>query len=145
MDLVCVACKKSKDETLFSFKNRKIGKRSSRCKECHKDYMKNHYEQNKITYKQRARKSNIVYKEEVSKFLTNIKLNSKCNQCGENHPATLDFHHVDDETKEFNISVPQGRSMEKIKKEIDKCIILCSNCHRKLHWSEKYKNAPVAQ
>lgn len=145
MKIICIACRENKDETFFSFKNKQTGKRSTRCKSCHKEYAKTHYERNKAVYKQRARKSTVVYRKEISDFLTKIKLSSKCHECGENHPATLDFHHIDDSTKDFNISVPQGRNIEKIKKEIDKCLILCSNCHRKLHWSEKYKNALVTQ
>lgn len=72
----------------------------------------------------------------VRKWIDEYKKNLKCTACPENHPATLDFHHKHD--KKFAIAhiVANGYSPERIEKEISKCIILCSNCHRKLH----YKN-----
>lgn len=73
----------------------------------------------------------------LRKFVSEIKLTSKCSQCDENHPATLDFHHVDKNHKDFSISEAyKFGSLTKLKNELDKCVILCSNCHRKLHWRE---------
>ena len=59
----------------------------------------------------------------------------KCVLCGyDKCVAALDFHHKDD-NKEFGISlIGVTRSWEKIKKEIDKCILVCANCHRELHY-----------
>lgn len=69
------------------------------------------------------------------------ELKSKlCCECGENHPSTLDFHHIDPLTKDNNVTegVCRNRwSKERILREIKKCKVLCSNCHRKLHWNEK--------
>lgn len=61
-----------------------------------------------------------------------------CSSCGESHPATLDFHHTDPTEKESSIAkaVRYGWSKHRIMKEIEKCIVLCSNCHRKLHYNE---------
>jgi len=59
----------------------------------------------------------------------------KCMICGyTKYPGSLDFHHLDPKQKEFGISV-RGltRSWEKIRKEIDKCILVCANCHREIH------------
>ena len=59
-----------------------------------------------------------------------------CKICGEQDIACLDFHHRNQAEKEGNISVLKFRkvSIEKIQIEINKCDILCSNCHRKLHY-----------
>lgn len=50
----------------------------------------------------------------------------------------LDFHHCDPDKKDFNISSIPAQSWEKNKtkiiKELDKCQILCSNCHRYIHY-----------
>jgi len=62
-------------------------------------------------------------------------LGGKCFFCGYNKCyEALEFHHLDSKKKDFGIS--QGgitRSWEKIKKELDKCILACANCHRELH------------
>ncbi len=60
-------------------------------------------------------------------------LGGKCQNCGYNEClAALDFHHRDPEAKEFSIAQYMC-SWDKIKIELDKCDLLCSNCHRKKH------------
>jgi transcription elongation factor Elf1 len=46
----------------------------------------------------------------------------------------LEFHHISNEKKDFGIS-DKGytRSWKKVKEEIDKCVLVCANCHRELH------------
>jgi hypothetical protein len=59
----------------------------------------------------------------------------KCTFCGYSKcNGALDFHHIDESTKEFSLSV-RGltRSWKKIEEEIDKCLLVCSNCHREIH------------
>lgn len=57
-----------------------------------------------------------------------------CNNCGYNKCAeALEFHHLDISKKEFGISSGNTRSWEKIKIELDKCVLLCSNCHKETH------------
>jgi len=63
-------------------------------------------------------------------------LGGKCSRCGYNNCAgALHFHHKDETTKEFGLS-NKGliRSWEKVKKELDKCELLCANCHAEEHW-----------
>ena len=56
-----------------------------------------------------------------------------CLACGESEPCCIDWHHVDDETKSFNIATGMLRGEETWWNEILKCVAICSNCHRKLH------------
>ncbi len=59
----------------------------------------------------------------------------QCQKCGYNKCiSALDFHHIEPQHKDFGIS-HKGltRSWEAIKKEIDKCILVCANCHREIH------------
>ena len=55
----------------------------------------------------------------------------KCN-------TALDFHHRDDTKKSFGLSV-RGltRSWERTRKELDKCVLVCANCHREIHSGTK--------
>lgn len=58
-----------------------------------------------------------------------------CINCGYNQCIdALDLHHLDAKTKDFGIS-SQGltRAWSTVKKEADKCILLCANCHREIH------------
>jgi hypothetical protein len=58
----------------------------------------------------------------------------KCSMCGYNKfIGSLDFHHVLPHKKEKSLAITSN--WIKMKKELDKCILLCSNCHREVHWS----------
>ena len=67
-----------------------------------------------------------------------LKSNLVCEKCGENHPACLDFHHTKPSEKDANVTtlVSQQSSRVRILAEVGKCVVLCANCHRKLHWEE---------
>jgi 5-methylcytosine-specific restriction endonuclease McrA len=62
-------------------------------------------------------------------------LGGKCQKCG--YATCLDaleFHHVDESCKDFGISSKgYTRSWDCVKRELDKCTLLCANCHRELH------------
>ena len=66
-------------------------------------------------------------------------LGSKCSLCGyKKCLEALEFHHKDSSEKDFGISNKgYTRSWEKVKAELDKCTLLCANCHRELHFTNK--------
>lgn len=67
-----------------------------------------------------------------------FKLTLKCTKCGFNHPAALDFHHVDPSKKENLVSKLVGNGcFAAAMEELQKCIVLCANCHRVHHHNEK--------
>jgi predicted HNH restriction endonuclease len=59
----------------------------------------------------------------------------KCQICGySNCSEVLEFHHLAADKKDFGISQKgYTRSWEKVRLELDKCIMLCANCHREIH------------
>lgn len=59
----------------------------------------------------------------------------KCVCCGySKYIGALDFHHIDTDKKDFGLSLDGlTRSWMLIKNELDKCILVCSNCHREIH------------
>ena len=59
----------------------------------------------------------------------------KCQRCGYDRCIeALEFHHTDPTKKDFSISQKgYTRSWERVRNELDKCIMLCANCHRELH------------
>jgi len=80
-------------------------------------------------------------RKEIKKWLNDYRSNLNCSKCNEDHPATLDFHHKNPKEKEFQVThlAHYGYSIDRIKKEIAKCMVLCSNCHRKLHFNQNKK------
>lgn len=80
-------------------------------------------EQNKNVYRRRAK-----IKQMALDYMGN-----KCQICGYNKCSrALVFHHIDPKEKSFNIS-RASCSWDKIKKELDKCILVCQNCHAEIH------------
>lgn len=72
------------------------------------------------------------------------KSNLSCQKCGEDHPACIVFHHRNPKTKQFQISSAVGRAFGKntILAEIEKCDVLCANCHAKVHWKAGLPRSP---
>ncbi len=73
-------------------------------------------------------------RKEIRKRLIEYK-GGQCSICAYNKcQDSLDFHHLDPTKKDFGISSGGlTRSWEKVKRETDKCILVCANCHRELH------------
>lgn len=59
----------------------------------------------------------------------------KCECCGyDKCKEALDFHHLNENLKSFNISDRNvSTNWEEVKLELDKCILVCANCHREIH------------
>ena len=70
------------------------------------------------------------------KQLVEYKKKLRCTHCGVRDYRVIDFHHLKDKDGLVSKFVYQGYSWKRVKKEIDKCIPLCSNCHR-IHHSEE--------
>lgn len=91
--------------------------KDSMCKKCRGDYTA----ERRITQKKEA----VDY------------LGGKCLDCGlkDEVVAVYDFHHLDPTKKDFSLGKAKTLSFAKIKPELDKCVLLCANCHRRRHSS----------
>ena len=89
-----------------------------------------YYENNKEYHRQRQNER----RKEVKEYIESLK--DQCIICGENDVACLDFHHIDDEQKDNSLSnaIRNKWGKERIDTEVSKCVVLCSNCHRKVHY-----------
>jgi L-lysine 2,3-aminomutase len=69
-------------------------------------------------------------KQQFKRMLSELKESRGCYDCGEKNPIVLDFDHLKD--KKYNVSrmVHDGFSWKAILKEIEKCEVVCANCHR---------------
>lgn len=110
---LCRRCNTIKSSSEF-YRRRKGEDLSPYCKPCTSD---------QTTSRQREQKRKAVkYK------------GGKCILCGYNKcVGSLEFHHLDPTTKDFTISHVASTSFEKIIPELDKCVLLCRNCHTEVH------------
>jgi len=107
-------------------------------RECRRRWYSNNKESEKKHVKRRKR--------EIKKWFDNYKLTLKCSKCSESHPSTLEFHHnIGNKEKGIAELTHNGYSIERIKKEMSKCIVLCANCHRKTHFKMKQKSLKSLQ
>lgn len=73
-----------------------------------------------------------AYRKRVKQELVEYK-GGKCQICGYNKcNEALEFHHMDPTQKDFSLS-GQHKPLELLKKEVDKCVLLCCRCHREVH------------
>jgi hypothetical protein len=110
-------------------------------KEKQKINAKKHYENNKSVYLARSKKRKIEYGKKIKDYLRKFKEDRGCKDCKVKYPHyMMDFDHKKD--KEFHLSIAHSRlySMDRIKKEIKKCDVVCANCHRKRTWLRLRKN-----
>ena len=112
---------------------------SKEWKEEHADDMRRwrreYYYRNKERELARIRQNTARKRKELREWFVEYKSKLVCLKCNESDWTCLDFHHVDSKTKSMTISLMVGRqhSKENIMAEIAKCVVLCANCHRKVH------------
>jgi len=96
--------------------------------ECKKQYKINYHKNRNYEYDK-------VVKWRIDKKNKAIEYKGgKCIRCGYNKCSTaLEFHHLEPNKKDYSISRNINHSFDKIKKELDKCILVCANCHREIH------------
>ncbi len=91
----------------------------------------------KRKYKDRAEylKNAVAKRRKKMRFMAVEYKGGKCQLCGYNKCVqALEFHHFDSIEKDFGVSADGiTRSWNRVKAELEKCILLCANCHREVH------------
>jgi hypothetical protein len=82
--------------------------------------------------KDREHESKRIAREHKKSIIEELKTVG-CACCGEKDTVCLDFHHYDPSEKEFNLSTALTKPVNKLIEEASKCVVVCSNCHRKIH------------
>lgn len=111
----CTICK---DEKFISeFRKHSANKDGiySQCKSCDYSRIKNH---------------KIKLKEKICNFLLQHFEENPCRMCGETNPILLEFDHLRDKSVNVSKAILDMWSIERLQDEIDKCQVLCANCHR---------------
>lgn len=134
----CSKCGKRKPTDQFHIHKRNKDGLYYCCKSCKKEVDKVRWE--KLYYdptmkkqkKEKEQRDNRRYLKN-RKYIMRFKQFKGCCCCKEKEPVVLEFHHLDQSKKHKNVTSMSGCNIDKIKNEIRKCVVICANCHRKLH------------
>ena len=87
------------------------------------------------SYECKKCRNEYVHKSKIKRKLKAIEYKGgKCSKCGyDKNLSALEFHHVNSNEKDFEISRYISKSWESLVIELDKCILVCSNCHKEIH------------
>ena len=98
-----------------------------------KQYHVEHYEKYKEHYRERAKIRHMILRTVFREKLRRFLLAHPCVKCGESDPVVLEFDHIDPSRKLFSISQGYmgGQPWRNVQAEIDKCQVLCANCHKR--------------
>lgn len=132
MQKICPGCGEERDAELdFSWKYKERGIRNTRCRICQSQVSKQHYQNNKRSYVDRARARDPLIAEDNRRKLAEYLSCHPCVDCGEADIRMLDFDHVrGKKSGEISRMMNIGCSWSTIKAEIAKCEVRCANCHR---------------
>lgn len=127
---ICSKCGYAKPLEEYSKNKAKKDGLQTCCISCNKSRMQEYYKVNNVKEKKRIKVRRNALTEKIQEY----KTDKKCAICKEDDICCLDFHHLNDD-KDMGISqmVHWGYSWNRILTEINKCVILCANCHRKVH------------
>lgn len=142
----CIKCNTDKNEEEFSFKYKAKGVRANICKICKRIIDNNYYDQSEVRrFKLRA--TALERKSANKEWFKEFKSQCSCAKCGVNEVYMLDFHHIDPNNKDTEVSklLDSSYSLDTIKNEILKCIVLCANHHREFHYLNNASNINLEQ
>ena len=124
----CAHCKQIKQLTDFALNPTRKDGRQSTCKSCMAEYARRWYTKNKKIHGQRR----LAVTRKIQQLVLDFLYAHPCQHCGEANPVVLDFHHATGEKKVGCIStlIRKGFGKTKITAEMNKCSVLCANCHR---------------
>lgn len=127
----CTLCLLDKPLIQFPVKSASKDGRATRCLLCQRGLTKKHYQGNKQYYIDKASVSNDSANAKRKAYVDKLKAETPCMDCGNNFPpVAMDFDHRDGTEKYKNVSQLLKYSWKKMLEEIQKCDIVCSNCHR---------------
>ncbi len=128
----CATCKKLKNDEDFNWRWKALGIRHVTCRECQKTHRRNWYENHKEQHLENVKIRKYEVRKEARQYVLNYLSAHPCTNCGESDPVVLEFHHLYGKDKAISKMVADGWSIGRIQQEIDKCVVLCANCHRRV-------------
>lgn len=132
MNKYCNRCKTEKNINEFNKNQLKKDGLQIYCRPCAQHYNNDNYK-NSPERRKKLRDRDKIEKQKSYQMIFRHKRLVGCIKCGEREPVALDYHHLKPELKDMVVSRMVCFSSSRLKAEIRKCIVICSNCHRKLH------------
>jgi hypothetical protein len=124
----CYKCHIEKELSEFYFKKTE-NRYDGMCKYCHRLHRKQHYKENRQYYLDKKKRNADKYFEQNKKLVLNT-LKPGCVDCGETNILCLQFDHLGDKKGDISTMIKTYKP-ETVKKEIEKCEVVCANCHAK--------------
>ena len=125
----CTKCNQTKSLLEFPFRYKEKGILKTICKECQAVSRRAFYDNNKEKELRNGKKSTKTRRLNNRKFLFEYLSTHPCS-CGESNPVLLEFDHRDRSEKRQSVSTMTTLGLSTIKREIEKCDVLCVRCHR---------------
>ena len=125
----CGRCKTEKPDEDFAWRYIERGLRDNYCRPCRAAYKQEHYQANRRRYIDNARSRRERVLDERMRYLVEYLRSHPCVDCGEDDVLILEFDHLRD--KKFTISSGLQRNWNEVLAEIEKCEVVCANCHRR--------------
>lgn len=126
---VCTKCFEEKSVSEFYKRSRVKSGYQSSCKSC----MRISYQNSRHKKPEHYNKVKANNRNKIREQISDWKSSCGCIVCGESDSCCLDMHHTDPSIKTDDPSSFSKQSFEAFLKEAEKCVVLCSNCHRKVH------------
>jgi hypothetical protein len=126
----CYRCGEVKPAEDFNWRRKAVNQRDSFCRPCRSVYHHEHYVANRQRYIAQAAERKWRVRLERTEYLLEYFRDHPCRDCGESDPVVLEFDHLGD--KSFNVTQKlEDRNWQVILAEIEKCEVVCANCHRR--------------
>lgn len=125
----CTKCNIVKPLIDYYKNSRRKNRHSSQCKSCANISTANSRAKNPELYTDKRE----LYRTQRREIFIKWKSSLGCCVCNEKESICLDLHHINSSQKEINLSKAIGGSWENIIKEVQKCRVVCKNCHAKIH------------
>jgi hypothetical protein len=126
----CYRCGEVKPIDEFSWRRKAKGQRDSFCRPCRAAYGRVHYEANRQRYIDQAAIVKRRLRLDRTRYLISFFEANPCIDCGETDPVVLEFDHLADKAFAIGSELTRHR-WQTILDEIEKCEVVCANCHRR--------------
>ena len=129
----CGTCDETKSTTEFNKNKGKKDGLNTICRKCSNARSRKYYNENTAEHKKAVYETNIRHRNRNKQWAYEYLLEHPCVDCGEEDPIVMEFDHLPGYDKKYEVSgmIIKGYAIETIKKEIDKCDVVCANCHKR--------------